>query len=425
MKMTKANKLSCSRTRRLAGVVFVMFSTSCATSGVSIKEARQPSPDDVSSPIASPALKLVDVTDVRVMVERPGETSIAVTAEGALVDYASFAVQAPPALVIDLPHTRNAISQPVILPPDSPVLRVATMQLQQSPVPVLRLTFDLSRLLPYRVELTRNGLQIVVSSEVSEQMQTAQHPVEPEGAAESLATPMKRVGMRAPGVKHAAPTPTAESELPKAAPPPAVIPPAVKAETPPLPPQRSADRAAAQGSGREATSEPGQTTSPLPSAGPLPPITTAPAPTATNNKRLSLDFKGADLDDLLRLISEVSGLNIVIAHGLKDRKDRDVTVSLKNVEWRQALDVILRAKDLSYEQDGNVLYVGPKAKIQESKEERAKDIEQAALKDLRIEEEKRKVEETKRKVEEERKKAEEEERHYAEESPCTTVIRVE
>jgi type IV pilus assembly protein PilQ len=96
-----------------------------------------------------------------------------------------------------------------------------------------------------------------------------------------------------------------------------------------------------------------------------------------DNKRLSLDFKGADLDDLLRLISEVSSLNIVAAHGLKERKDRDVTVRLINVEWRQALDVILRAKGLSYEQDGNVLYVGSKAEIQKGKEERAKDIEAA------------------------------------------------
>ncbi|MDD5559841.1 secretin N-terminal domain-containing protein [Candidatus Methylomirabilis sp.] len=149
----------------------------------------------------------------------------------------------------------------------------------------------------------------------------------------------------------------------------------------------------------------------------------------TDNKRLSLDFKGADLDDLLRLISEVSSLNIVAAHGLKDRKDRDVTVRLINVEWRQALDVILRAKGLSYEQDGNVLYVGSRAEIQKGKEERAKDIEMAALKQLRIEDEKRKVEEAKKKAEEERRRAEEErrrieeeERRLAEEPPCTKVI---
>jgi len=161
-----------------------------------------------------------------------------------------------------------------------------------------------------------------------------------------------------------------------------------------------------------------------------------------SNNRLSLDFKGADLDDLLRLISEVSGLNMVVAHELKDRKDRDVTIRLTNVEWRQALDLILRTKKLSYEQDGNVIYVGLKADIQKAKEERVKDIQrveesrlkldqEAKLKDLRIEEEKRKVEEAKWKAEEERKKAEEarrkaeeEERLYAEEPKCTKLIQL-
>jgi type IV pilus assembly protein PilQ len=154
-----------------------------------------------------------------------------------------------------------------------------------------------------------------------------------------------------------------------------------------------------------------------------------------SNNRLSLDFKGADLDDLLRLISEVSGLNMVAAHELKERKDRDVTIRLTNVEWRQALDLILRTKKLSYEQDGNVIYVGLKADIQKAKEERVKDIQrveesrlkldqEAKLKDLRIEEEKRKVEEARRKAEEERKKVEEDERLYAEEPKCTKLIQL-
>jgi type IV pilus assembly protein PilQ len=150
----------------------------------------------------------------------------------------------------------------------------------------------------------------------------------------------------------------------------------------------------------------------------------APPKIPVANKRISLDFKGADLDDLLRLISEVSGLNIVVAHGLKDRKERDVTVRMNNVEWRQALDVILRAKGLSYEQDGNLIYVGSKGDIQKTKEDRAKDIEQAALKNLRIDDEKRKAEEAKRKVEDAKRKAEEDERRYAEESSCTKVIRL-
>lgn len=206
---------------------------------------------------------------------------------------------------------------------------------------------------------------------------------------------------------------------------PSAVTPHIVKEKPPQPLQEPSTSTTTERRSRSGTDESGPTAS-SPSVGVGQPTAAAPAqPTSTAiNKRLSLDFKGADLDDLLRLISEVSGLNIVIAHGLKERKDRDVTVRLTNIEWRQALDVVLRAKGLSYEQDGNLIYVGSRSEIQKSKEERVKDIEQAALKELRIEEERRKIEEARRRVEEERRRAEAEERRYAEEPPCTTVIHV-
>ncbi|MDE2060279.1 MAG: type IV pilus secretin PilQ [candidate division NC10 bacterium] len=381
------------RKRWLAAAVLFVFSTSCATTGVSTNQTLRRSPGDPSSRVASSAAAVIGVTGVQVRADGPDGISIIVTADAALVDYTSFAEHAPPRLVIDLPHARNAISRPVTLAAGSPVLRVETMELQQSPFPILRLMFDFNRLLPYRVELTRNGLQILVSQEVSEHAPIAQEPTQLEQAAEPVVRPVE------PMTKG-----SVQAEQP-----PVVLPPAPKEET--LSPKPAALPTAANRPSREATGKPGQGTPPPPTI-------------AAANKRLSMDFKGADLDDLLRLISEVSGLNIVVAHGLKDRKDRDVTVRLNNVEWRQALDVILRAKSLSYEQDGNLIYVGSKGEIQKSKEDRAKDIETAALKDLRIDEEKRKGEEAKRKVEEERRKAEEEERRYAEEPPCTKVIRL-
>lgn len=398
MNVTTADNISTSRKRRLAGVVLFVFSASCAAPGVSTNRTSQQSVSDPSLSSVSSGARVVDITGVQVRAEGPGRASIIVTADGRLVDYTSFAAHTPPSLIIDLPRARDAIGQAVILPSDSPILRVETMQLQQSPNPVLRLKFDLNHLLPYRVELTNNGLQILVSSEVSDHAPIAQGSAELERATERVVSPVE----------------AADTVPSRAAP----------QDTPLSPPQKRAAQAATQHSGRGAMRESEQGTSPA-AAGGSQPITAAPAPstvTATN-KRLSLDFKGADLDDLLRLISEVSGLNIVVAHSLKDRKDRDVTVRLNNVEWRQALDVILRAKALSYEQDGNLIYVGSKSEIQKSKEERAKDIEQAALKDLRIEQEKRKVEEAKRKVEEEKRRAEEEARRYAEEPLCTKVIR--
>jgi type IV pilus secretin PilQ/predicted competence protein len=369
------------------------------------------------------------VTGVQVRVQGPGEASIVVTADGALVDYASFAELDPPRLVIDLPHARNAISQPVNLPAGSPILRIQTMQIQQGPIPALRLVLDLKQMLPYRVELTGNSLLLLVRAEVSESAPVAQEPTELERVAEPMVSPVEPVDEAARGVKPTVSTmvavPAVKTDKPatpseKSRPttqPPAVSPPTAKEETPLPLPRKSAAQAAVKRRGGEATSGPGQEAPPSPLEAAKQPITPAPATSkvAAANKRLSLDFKGADLDDLLRLISEVSGLNIVAAHGLKDRKDRDVTVRMTNIEWRQALDVILRAKGLSYEQDGNMIYVGSKGEIQKSKEERAKDIEQAGLKNLGIED-------RRLKVDEERKRAQEEDRRYAEEPLCTKVI---
>lgn len=50
------------------------------------------------------------------------------------------------------------------------------MQYQERPVPVVRLIFSLTSLLPYQVDLSRNNLQILVSAEAAEQPPLAQGP---------------------------------------------------------------------------------------------------------------------------------------------------------------------------------------------------------------------------------------------------------
>lgn len=55
-------------------------------------------------------------------------------------------------------------------------------------------------------------------------------------------------------------------------------------------------------------------------------------------RRLSLDFKDAEVNDILRLISEVSGLNFVAGPEVKGT----VSIKLSDVPWDQALDLILK-----------------------------------------------------------------------------------
>ena len=73
--------------------------------------------------------------------------------------------------------------------------------------------------------------------------------------------------------------------------------------------------------------------------------------------RIDLDVKGADLQDVFRLISDVGKVNIVVAGEVTGT----ITLKLKNVPWDQALDVVARAKNLSLERDGNVIIVSAHA----------------------------------------------------------------
>lgn len=83
-------------------------------------------------------------------------------------------------------------------------------------------------------------------------------------------------------------------------------------------------------------------------------------------KKITLDFKDADIENIIRLFAEVSDLNIIT----EDVKGT-VTVRLVDVPWDQAFDIILQSKNLGVERIGNVWRIAPYAKIQKDKEARA------------------------------------------------------
>lgn len=88
-------------------------------------------------------------------------------------------------------------------------------------------------------------------------------------------------------------------------------------------------------------------------------------------RRISLDFQQADISNVLRLIAEVSGFNIVVGEGVKSK----VTMKLVSVPWDQALDMILKMNGLGKIRQGNILWVDSLSNIarQEDEEARAKD----------------------------------------------------
>lgn len=76
-------------------------------------------------------------------------------------------------------------------------------------------------------------------------------------------------------------------------------------------------------------------------------------------KKITIDLMDADIVNVLRLLGDVSGKNVVIG----DEVQGKITIKLKNVPWDQALDVILKTKGLDMETRGGIIRVAPADKL--------------------------------------------------------------
>src|SRR5215471_6799881 len=73
----------------------------------------------------------------------------------------------------------------------------------------------------------------------------------------------------------------------------------------------------------------------------------------------SLDVQGADVRTVLKAISEFSGRNIILSNGVHAQ----ITVSLKNVSWEDALRTVLRSNGLDYVDENGILRVDEGQKL--------------------------------------------------------------
>jgi type IV pilus assembly protein PilQ len=83
---------------------------------------------------------------------------------------------------------------------------------------------------------------------------------------------------------------------------------------------------------------------------------TAIAPAET---RISIDFKDADVLDIVRLMAEVGDFQVVADPGVACK----LTLKLKEVPLRTAFDVILRSCGLGYDDENGIVRVAPTAKL--------------------------------------------------------------
>ena len=238
-----------------------------------------------------------------------------------------------PRLIIDLPNSTSAL--PNVTPvAQGPVDKVRIGLNEKSPL-VTRLTLELTRKSPYRIESSIDGQDLTVVFD---------SPSPPSAASAEQA----RLVAQAVPAGQAPPTLTG-------------LRPVLAQAQAPAPPTQVGPAAPQVPAGQQST-----VTQPTAAQG---------QPTRYTGVPVSLDFQGADLRAVLRTFAEISGLNIVIDPTIQGTVD----VALRDVPWDQALDIILRANKLGYSVDGTIVRIAPLAVLADEETQRRKLAEEQAL----------------------------------------------
>ena len=90
-------------------------------------------------------------------------------------------------------------------------------------------------------------------------------------------------------------------------------------------------------------------------------------------KKISLDFQDIEVRRVLQLLADFTGINMVAA----DSVQGNITLRLKDVPWDQALDIILKTKNLDKRRNGSVIWIAPVTELIKAEEDEAKAIAQS------------------------------------------------
>jgi type IV pilus assembly protein PilQ len=293
----------------------------------------------------------------------------------------------PPRIFLDLPGVTPAV--PAVTPVGAHEVEKIRVATNSATPQVTRVVFDLTARVPYRVE--RTGAQdrdlVVVIGEG-----TAPAPAAPaEAPAASTAAPVVAEPTDEPTIGDAAVAPAPAATPPADATPVAEPAPAAAPEPAPAPAAEPAPAAApASAPPAPPVTEPAAPAPAAPAAAarpalalpqPLRPADSGLAASGQPETRIftghpvSLDFQGVDLRAVLRTFSEITNLNVVIDPSVQGTVD----VALRDVPWDQALDIILRANQLGYSVDGNIIRIAPLRVLADEQSQRRKLEDERAL----------------------------------------------
>lgn len=316
---------------KLRAFIYQIVVLAVTASPLLLAPAGDPARAEARQAAGQPGKRAADRATVitKVEVQRGAETAVVtIFGDGLLLYDAKLIDQGR--LIVDLPDLSSALRRKV-LPVDHALLKRIRIGHH---VDRLRLVFDLPRPIAYSVQRADNRLSVRLQ---------AAAPPSPAPGSEALSTQPKHAGPPKRRMARKAPRVTA----PKAAP--------TKVALRQAPIPRVSDLT--QSSPRLAQMRGGQTAS-----------NRLTGKRTYTGRRISLDFQGADISNVLRLIAEVSGFNIVIGEGVKAK----VTMKLVSIPWDQALDMLLKMNNLGMVREGNIIWIDTLANIAKQQEAEAR-----------------------------------------------------
>jgi type IV pilus assembly protein PilQ len=343
--------------------------------------APMPPAPKPAAPAAAGGEKRAAATELRAVRFAKVDDGFSVTLAGngpLLASTIEEAKDLPPRVLLDFHGVASGAAPAITNVKNDDVNRIRVATNSRSPL-VTRVVIDLARKLPFTVEQIGEDLRLMFrrAAEGASTPAAAKSAAAPEKPV--VAEPLDEAAMKAPIAETAAPGVLPLSVTPPAAPAANnVVERAAAADAAPAPPSQPMLAPARISTAPLPVPMPG-----ILSAAAMQP-TTASLQQSTNTQGqrqfsgdpVTLDFQGADLRAVLRTFAEISnGLNIIIDPSIQGTVD----VSLRDVPWDQALDIILRANKLGYSVEGNIVRIVPLNVLAQENEERRKLSEAQAL----------------------------------------------
>jgi type IV pilus secretin PilQ/predicted competence protein len=304
----------------------------------------------------APAVKLSEVT----VATQPDTVTVFVKTSGA-AKYQAELIDTPARLVVDFEDTTYGWRKTPLTVSAGPLKQIRGSQYRKG---VARVVVELTRPVGYAIREDDDGLTIVIPTNAPPFASTASVPAPkvatntPVPATASTAMPDTAATPQASAVPQATPAPPATA-APQTAPAPMVT-------ARPVPSVRIAQAPV----------------TPAPPAAPAPAVTASQVP--ETQRLISLDFKDADVVNLLRILAAESSKNIVIGDDVKGK----MSITLRNVPWQLALETIMEARGLVKTERDNVIRIVSQEQLAKERDAatRLEDAKRKASSETRLKE---------------------------------------